>query len=246
MTFGVIVGNRGFFPGHLAQSGRAEMIAVLEKAGYQAVVPGPDETKFGAVETRAEAARCAELFQETPRRHRRHHRHAAQFRRRARHRRYPAHGRSERPGAGAGHPRYARPHDHRGPPRQLLRQDVGLQQPDAVRHSLLAHHAAHRGARIPTVFRQDLAWFAAVCRVVRGLRQLAHRRHRRAARGLQHRALQREDPGSQRHLRRAHRPFRNPRPHRAHERPGRRGRQAKLAAIQRYVSDRRRARRSRS
>ena len=30
------------------------------------------------------------------------------------------------------------------PPRQLLRQDVGLQQPDAVRHPLLADHAAHR------------------------------------------------------------------------------------------------------
>src|SRR5579872_5716096 len=62
VTFGVIVGNRGFFPDHLAQSGRSEMIAVLEKAGYGVVAVGPEETKFGAVETRAEAARCAELF----------------------------------------------------------------------------------------------------------------------------------------------------------------------------------------
>jgi L-fucose isomerase-like protein len=62
MTFGVIVGNRGFFPDHLARSGRSEMIAAIEKAGYQAVVPGPEDTKFGAVETRAESARCAELF----------------------------------------------------------------------------------------------------------------------------------------------------------------------------------------
>ena len=62
MTFGVIVGNRGFFPDHLAQSGRAEMLAVLEKAGYQAVAPGPEDTKFGAVETRAESALCADLF----------------------------------------------------------------------------------------------------------------------------------------------------------------------------------------
>jgi L-fucose isomerase-like protein len=62
MTFGVIVGNRGFFPDHLAQSGRSEMLAVLEKAGYQAVAPGPEDTKFGAVETRAESARCADLF----------------------------------------------------------------------------------------------------------------------------------------------------------------------------------------
>ena len=63
MTFGVIVGNRGFFPDHLAKSGRAEMLAAIEKAGYRAVAVSPEETKFGAVETRAEAARCAELFQ---------------------------------------------------------------------------------------------------------------------------------------------------------------------------------------
>ena len=62
MTFGLIVGNRGFFPDHLAQSGRSEMIAALQKAGHAIVAPGPDETKFGAVETRAEAARCADLF----------------------------------------------------------------------------------------------------------------------------------------------------------------------------------------
>ena len=35
MTFGLIVGNRGFFPGHLAQSGRTEMIAAIEKAGHE-------------------------------------------------------------------------------------------------------------------------------------------------------------------------------------------------------------------
>ena len=62
MTFGVIVGNRGFFPDHLAQSGRTEMLAAIERAGYKAVSPTPEETKFGAVETRTEAARCADLF----------------------------------------------------------------------------------------------------------------------------------------------------------------------------------------
>ena len=35
-TFGIIVGNRGFFPDHLARSGREEMIAVLKKAGMSA------------------------------------------------------------------------------------------------------------------------------------------------------------------------------------------------------------------
>jgi L-fucose isomerase-like protein len=38
------------------------MIAAIEKAGYGVVAPGPEDTKFGAVETRAEAACCADLF----------------------------------------------------------------------------------------------------------------------------------------------------------------------------------------
>src|SRR5260370_38523423 len=62
MNFGVIVGNRGFFPDHLARSGRSEMLAAIEKAGYDATAVGPEETKFGAVETRVEAARGADLF----------------------------------------------------------------------------------------------------------------------------------------------------------------------------------------
>ena len=62
VTFGMIVGNRGFFPDHLAKSGREEMIAAIGKAGYGVVAVGAEETKYGAVETRAEAARCADLF----------------------------------------------------------------------------------------------------------------------------------------------------------------------------------------
>jgi L-fucose isomerase-like protein len=59
---GVIVGNRGFFPDHLARSGRQEMIGALENAGMQAVVLGPEDSKHGAVETREEAKKCAALF----------------------------------------------------------------------------------------------------------------------------------------------------------------------------------------
>jgi L-fucose isomerase-like protein len=62
MTFGVIVGNRGFFPDHLAKTGRDEIIRVLQAAGMDAVVLGPEDSKHGAVETYAEAKRCAELF----------------------------------------------------------------------------------------------------------------------------------------------------------------------------------------
>ncbi len=62
-TIGLIVGNRGFFPGHLAASGREEMIRVLQEAGVKVIALTPEESKFGAVETFEEAKRCAELFQ---------------------------------------------------------------------------------------------------------------------------------------------------------------------------------------
>ncbi|HEY3440407.1 MAG TPA: L-fucose/L-arabinose isomerase family protein [Paludibaculum sp.] len=61
-TFGVIVGNRGFFPDHLAKSGREEIIRVLEAAGYGVVVLSPEDTKYGAVESRSDSRKCAELF----------------------------------------------------------------------------------------------------------------------------------------------------------------------------------------
>jgi L-fucose isomerase-like protein len=62
MTMGVIVGNRGFFPDHLAKTGREEILAALAKAGIDAVTIGLDEGAYGSVETHDEAKRCAALF----------------------------------------------------------------------------------------------------------------------------------------------------------------------------------------
>src|SRR5215467_5000973 len=62
MTMGVIVGNRGFFPDHLAKTGREEMIAALERAGMDAIVLSPEASKYGAVESREDTKRCADLF----------------------------------------------------------------------------------------------------------------------------------------------------------------------------------------
>jgi L-fucose isomerase-like protein len=62
MTMGVVVGNRGFFPSHLATSGRLEMIAALEAAGIKPIVLTPEETAHGAVETYEDAKKCAALF----------------------------------------------------------------------------------------------------------------------------------------------------------------------------------------
>jgi L-fucose isomerase-like protein len=62
ITVGLIVGNRGFFPDHLAKSGREEMLRVLQAKSMDVVALTPEESKYGAVETREESRRCAELF----------------------------------------------------------------------------------------------------------------------------------------------------------------------------------------
>ncbi|MBV9886254.1 MAG: fucose isomerase, partial [Acidobacteria bacterium] len=62
MTMGLIVGNRGFFPDQLAKTGREDMMQVLQSAGIDVVVLGPEQSKHGAVETHEEAKRCADLF----------------------------------------------------------------------------------------------------------------------------------------------------------------------------------------
>jgi L-fucose isomerase-like protein len=61
-TFGVIIGNRGFFPAVLARDGREEFLKVLEQQGYKTVCLTPEQSKHGAVETLAEARACADLF----------------------------------------------------------------------------------------------------------------------------------------------------------------------------------------
>ena len=62
MVMGVIVGNRGFFPDHLAKTGREEILRALGAANMETIALTPEESKYGAVETREESRRCAELF----------------------------------------------------------------------------------------------------------------------------------------------------------------------------------------
>ena len=56
---GVIVGNRGFFPSHLCESGRRDMLAAVQRQGLEPVALSPEDTRHGAVESVAEARRCA-------------------------------------------------------------------------------------------------------------------------------------------------------------------------------------------
>jgi L-fucose isomerase-like protein len=63
ITFGVIVGTRGFFNPELAQQGRAQLEAQLKALGYDHVILPADATEHGAVETYAHARKCAQLFE---------------------------------------------------------------------------------------------------------------------------------------------------------------------------------------
>jgi L-fucose isomerase-like protein len=171
MKFGVIVGNRGFFPDHLAKSGRVEIITAIEKAGHEAVAVTQEQTKHGAVESRAEAACCADLFK----RHR-----------------------DEIDGVIVTLPNFG---DERAIADTLRMAGLGVPvlvqaTPDTPgrmtirdrRDSFCGKMSAcnnltqygipyslttlHTEAPDSEIFRKDLVWFAAVCRVVRGLKRL--------------------------------------------------------------------------
>ena len=62
-TFGLIVGTRGFFNPALANGGRKQLLAKLDKLGYNYVIPPENATPNGAIETLKDARICAELFQ---------------------------------------------------------------------------------------------------------------------------------------------------------------------------------------
>jgi len=62
LTLGLIVGNRGFFPAHLCDTGRAEMLKTLASLGIKTILLDTSATKYGAVESLSDAQKCADLF----------------------------------------------------------------------------------------------------------------------------------------------------------------------------------------
>lgn len=62
ISLGVIIGNRDFFPDKLVGECRSDLIAAFEKAGINPVMLAEDQTKLGGVETFQEAQKCADLF----------------------------------------------------------------------------------------------------------------------------------------------------------------------------------------
>jgi L-fucose isomerase-like protein len=63
-VLGVIVGNRGFFPGHLCETGRQTVLDLLEREGIKAIALGPTDTPYGSVESVADSQKLADLFKQ--------------------------------------------------------------------------------------------------------------------------------------------------------------------------------------
>lgn len=61
-TLGVIIGNRDFFPDHLVADARRDIQALSATLGIEAVMLSEQDSKLGGVETYADARKCADLF----------------------------------------------------------------------------------------------------------------------------------------------------------------------------------------
>lgn len=64
LSIGVIIGNRDFFPDSLVEKARMEIIEVFKKQHLTPVLLGSSDTKLGGVETYKDAQLCAHLFAE--------------------------------------------------------------------------------------------------------------------------------------------------------------------------------------
>ncbi len=62
MTFALYFANRGFFPGELIDDSRKELCRVLDECGYDYILAESDEMRYGAVETPAEGKIFADFL----------------------------------------------------------------------------------------------------------------------------------------------------------------------------------------
>ena len=62
VTFAILFGNRGFFPGSVIASAREEMCEAVTRAGAEALCLDPSLTRYGAIETREEGRIFAEFL----------------------------------------------------------------------------------------------------------------------------------------------------------------------------------------
>jgi L-fucose isomerase-like protein len=62
MTFGVIVGRRAMFPRELAKHGRDDIMSVLRGLGHTVITLTEEDSEYGSVENFADSKKCAALF----------------------------------------------------------------------------------------------------------------------------------------------------------------------------------------
>ena len=62
ITFAILFGNRGFFPGSVIAAAREEMCEAVTRAGAEALCMDPALTRYGAVETREEGKAFADFL----------------------------------------------------------------------------------------------------------------------------------------------------------------------------------------
>jgi L-fucose isomerase-like protein len=62
ICFGLIIGTRGFFNADLARQGRIDLIAQMEKLGFDYVLLPEGDTPTGSIETIEDAAKVSRLF----------------------------------------------------------------------------------------------------------------------------------------------------------------------------------------
>src|ERR1044072_6153604 len=63
-TLGVIIGNREFFPDKLVAEARTEILDLFKKLNVTSILLSDADSKLGGVETFAEAQKCAALFRQ--------------------------------------------------------------------------------------------------------------------------------------------------------------------------------------
>lgn len=61
--FALFFGNRGFFPASLIEQARSELTGVLKEMGHEVLLMDPKETRYGAVETAQEGAAYARFLE---------------------------------------------------------------------------------------------------------------------------------------------------------------------------------------
>jgi L-fucose isomerase-like protein len=64
MTFALCFGNRGFMPGELILEARSDMIKAVTRAGHECLIMDESATRYGAVETRDEGRIYAKWLEE--------------------------------------------------------------------------------------------------------------------------------------------------------------------------------------